>query len=252
MDFRASYGEKITGDSWLMRDLFPTSNVTHGVRLGLATNPKKLKVDGITKLLSRAIWEQNLRQPLAEGKRRHEWKSAHGFRKAFKTRAEQVMRPINVEVLMGHDIGISGSYWRPTEQEILEDYLRAAEKLLTIQQYNNNSSELQAQVTELTQKSEEQTYIIEGKSAIKDKELKEMEQRIALLEANISELSKLATVDQGNFLTFEEEDDKGNKTGRLELYHYNEKNKRVEPVMAKDLKKLGIKPGEPLQVGDII
>jgi hypothetical protein len=30
MDFRASDGEKITGDSWIMRDLWKTTNVKHG------------------------------------------------------------------------------------------------------------------------------------------------------------------------------------------------------------------------------
>jgi integrase len=100
MDFRASYGEKITGESWVMRDLWQTSNVKYDNKRGLATNPKRLEMDGIEKILNRALWEQNLRQPLAEGVRRHEWKSAHGFRKYFKTRAEQVMKPLNVELLM--------------------------------------------------------------------------------------------------------------------------------------------------------
>jgi hypothetical protein len=43
MDFRASYGEKITGDSWVMRDIWQTTNVEYGTRSGLATYPKKLK-----------------------------------------------------------------------------------------------------------------------------------------------------------------------------------------------------------------
>jgi hypothetical protein len=35
------------------------------------------------------------------------------------------MKPINVEITMGHDIGISTSYYKPTEREVLDDYLRA-------------------------------------------------------------------------------------------------------------------------------
>jgi hypothetical protein len=38
---------------------------------------------------------------------------------------EQVMRPANVEVLMGHSMGVSDSYYRPTEKQLLEDYLKA-------------------------------------------------------------------------------------------------------------------------------
>ncbi|MCP8304883.1 MAG: hypothetical protein H3Z50_05390 [archaeon] len=44
------------------------------------------------------------------------------------------MKPANIELLMGHSIGISDSYNRPTEKELLEDYLKAV-SLLTINQH---------------------------------------------------------------------------------------------------------------------
>ncbi len=40
------------------------------------------------------------------------------------------MRPINVEKLIGHRIDISDSYYCPTEDEVLDDYLRVAMSLL--------------------------------------------------------------------------------------------------------------------------
>ena len=43
IDFRVSHGENITGDSWVMRDIWQTSNMKYGAKFGLATNPKKLK-----------------------------------------------------------------------------------------------------------------------------------------------------------------------------------------------------------------
>ena len=73
MDFRTSYGEIITGESWLMRDIWQTTNVDYGAKWGLATNPKKLKSSGIKRLLERALWEQGIRQPLKDGEKRHEW-----------------------------------------------------------------------------------------------------------------------------------------------------------------------------------
>jgi len=42
------------------------------------------------------------------------------------------MKSLNVEIPMGHDIGLANSYYRPSEQELLDDYTRAVE-LLTIQ-----------------------------------------------------------------------------------------------------------------------
>ena len=41
------------------------------------------------------------------------------------------MRPANIEMLMGHNIGLSKSCYKPTEKELLEDYLNAI-NLLTI------------------------------------------------------------------------------------------------------------------------
>ena len=43
MDFRASYGEQITGDSWLMRNTWKKVNVTQGSRAGLAKKPRKFE-----------------------------------------------------------------------------------------------------------------------------------------------------------------------------------------------------------------
>jgi hypothetical protein len=100
------------------------------------------------------LWEQGIRQPLPFGTKRHEWKAAHGLRKYYKSRAEQLMKPINVELTMGHNLGISKSYWKPTEREVLQDYLKAV-PLLTI---NADKLILRKQVEELTEKSKDNEY----------------------------------------------------------------------------------------------
>ena len=75
MDFRQSYGEKIINESWLMRDIWQTTNVDYKSKFGFATCPKKQKSSGIKRLIERALWEQGLRQPLEKGSRRHEWRA---------------------------------------------------------------------------------------------------------------------------------------------------------------------------------
>ena len=42
------------------------------------------------------------------------------------------MKSINVELLMGHDIGVSGHYYRPAESDILEDFMSHVADALTI------------------------------------------------------------------------------------------------------------------------
>ncbi len=192
IDFRDSHGERTDVDSWLTRDLWETSNVNYGGKWGLAKYPKQLQVNGIKKLLNRALWEQGLRQPLPAGSRRHSWKSAHGFRKFFKTHAESAgMMPLNVELLLSHGAGISDSYWRPIKDRVLDDYLKVVNSL-TIN-YDNNKAILQKQVAELKEKSKEESYIIIGKLAEKEKETEGMKAQIDNATKRIGELATIVT-----------------------------------------------------------
>ena len=106
MNYRKS-GEIINDSSWVMRNLWDT-RVAQG--RGLATLPKKLSSLGVKRLMERAIWAQGLRKKLEPGKKRHPYQANHSLRKWFKTRSEIAgMKPINIEKLMNHSVGISDS-----------------------------------------------------------------------------------------------------------------------------------------------
>lgn len=123
MKYRETSGESIKGDSYVMRNLWDT-RVAQG--RGLVTVPKKLTSLGVKRLMERAIWAQGLRKKLEPGKKRHPFQTNHSLRKWFKTRCEIAgMKPINIEILMNHSVGISDSYYRVTEHELLEDYLNS-------------------------------------------------------------------------------------------------------------------------------
>jgi len=190
--FREEYGEKINEESWLMRDIWQTTNVNYGAKWGLATCPKKLNSYAIKRILERGLWSQGLRKTLENGEKRHEYKAAHGFRKFYKTRTEQVMRPLNVEITLGHDIGLSGSYYKPTEKEVLEDYLKAVD-LLTI---TNTQKVLEKQITELKENSKDNEYIIKAKLQEKDEQIQELKKNDKVKEDALASLS-----DQLLFLT---------------------------------------------------
>jgi integrase len=173
VNFRKFYGEEINGESWVMRDIWQVTNLEYSERRkGIAKFPKKLQSVAIKRIIERALWAQKIRHKLNNGERRHEWKTVHGFRKFFKTRAEQVMKPANVEILMGHSIGISDSYYRPSEREVLEDYLKAVD-LLTI---NDNQRILEKQVTDLKEKSKDNEILIKAKIQEREKEIKTMKE----------------------------------------------------------------------------
>jgi hypothetical protein len=170
-----------------MRDLWDT-RVAQGK--GLVTRPKKLSSLGVKRLMERAIWAQGLRKKLEPGKKRHPCQANHSLRKWFKTRCEiGGMKPINIEKLMNHSVGISDSYYRATENEILEDYLKAID-FLTI---NDDKLTLQKQVTELTEKNEQENYIIKGKLSEKEKEIQLFSQRDSVNTDAIASLSDQLT-----------------------------------------------------------
>ena len=154
MDFRSEQGEKIAGTSWVMRDLWNTEDHAHG----MITVPKKLQALGVKRLIERALKAQGIRKGLPVGQRRHEFQADHGFRKYFKTHAEQVMKPINVEVLMGHSTGISDSYYRPNERELLEDYLKAIPEL-TILPENQQHLQIRKQEDRISELEKDHTII---------------------------------------------------------------------------------------------
>ncbi|MDW0219737.1 MAG: hypothetical protein QOG24_02350 [Nitrososphaeraceae archaeon] len=142
MEFREKQGEKITKESYLMRDLWNTgkifinsreSNLTKGT-MGNISIPKKASGNAIRQIFTRAWKIQDIRRP-DNDIRRHEFKSTHCFRKYFETHAMDKMKLLNVKILMGHDTGLQKSYYKPSEKDILEDYLKVID-LLTINEVN--------------------------------------------------------------------------------------------------------------------
>jgi integrase len=144
MEYRKDSGEKVDENSWVMRQLWNTKEGHY--HHGRILESTKLKSSGIKRLLEDALWTQGLRKKSGLKRNRYEFQTNHGLRKWFKTRCEQSgMKSINIETLMGHSIGISDSYYRITEKELMVDYLKAV-SLLAI----NEDNVLQRQATELS------------------------------------------------------------------------------------------------------
>ena len=132
--------------------------------------------------MERAIWAQGLRKKLEPGKKRHPYQANHSLRKWFKTRCEIAgMKPINVEKLMNHSVGISDSYYRATENELLEDYLKAVDLL----EINGDQTVLQKQVKELKERNEDSEYLVKAKLQEKDDRLKNMQDRFDILQSQV-------------------------------------------------------------------
>jgi integrase len=190
MKYREKAGEKITGNSWVMRDLWDTQVK---ISRGLVSIPKQLTAIGVKRLIERAIWAQGLRSELPAGKKRHPFATNHSLRKYFKTRCELAgMKPINIENLMGHSTGASDPYYRPTENDLLQDYLGSIDAL-TI----NDEESLQTKVQDIAKRSKDNEYLIGTRLSEKENEIQSLRQRDFMNTDAIASLSdKLAQVMQ--------------------------------------------------------
>jgi integrase len=205
MVYRESYGEKITGESWLMRNLWKTTNMRYGSKTGLAQNPMPLKSSGIKSLVCKALFQQNVRPILEKGNKRHEFKGLHGFRKYFKTNCEPYMKPANVELLLGHDLGISKSYYKPLEKDVLTDYLKATDVLTFYSETLHLSKKLQS----LEEINQNNNYIIKGKLQEKEEDIKKLQLKDKMKDEVLANIS-----DRLIKLTMELEAIKTGKTNR--------------------------------------
>lgn len=91
---------------------------------------------------------------------------------------------------MSHSTGVSDSYYRPTEKDLFDDYLKAID-LLTI---NGDTVTLQKQITELEEKSKDNEYIIKGKLQEKDRQIETLIKKQEQFEKVIQSL-----IDSGQF-----------------------------------------------------
>jgi predicted RNase H-like nuclease (RuvC/YqgF family) len=139
----------------------------------------------------------------------------------MKTRAEQVMNRLNVEYLLGHPVGLNANYYKPTEQELLEDYLKAV-PALTINEDIPNIKKQQEILEQREQKQEEEIQRLKQEHSEQLKKIieyftGELQTVNKTFEAKVTEFAKI----QERINKMEEEMDKG-------LREREEKQKRQQ------------------------
>jgi hypothetical protein len=142
----------------------------------------------INKLLDRA----GVRAPTADYKQRTELMQTHGFRKFFKTTCiNSGMNPLYSEYLMGHRSGLTKSYFKPTDQELLEGNEKALGYVAAINDLTiNEEHRLTKKVNELQLKNDQ---IMELERQHK-KDLETVQNQMAQMMAMIRQEPRLAKI----------------------------------------------------------
>ena len=136
LEFRKRRQEHITSDSYLIVKKFSSGG----------------KSEPYTGYSLRSILQFNidntgLREKSHNRSKRKEVPLSHGFRKFFtKQLVDSKVDAAKMELLHGHDIGLTGKYYRPTEQDMLNEYLKAI-PLLTISNEERLKFKLEERIT---------------------------------------------------------------------------------------------------------
>ncbi|HEY1248212.1 MAG TPA: site-specific integrase, partial [Nitrososphaera sp.] len=112
LEWRQRLGERLKPNSPLFRIAFDTITEVNV--------PKPFTTKGISNIVYKLLDRTGVRPPSETGQRT-ELMQCHGLRKFFKTTCINAgMNPLYSEYLMGHRSGLTKSYFKPTDQELLE------------------------------------------------------------------------------------------------------------------------------------
>jgi hypothetical protein len=140
-------------------------------------------------MLSRVWHHQGAWNHINGKEKRHEFKLAHGFRKFFETRTRQSMKHNNIKIMMGHSssMGLSKNYYKPTEKEVLDDYLRTVDVLT----FSVNSETLNKKIKDLEEQNKNTDYIIKGNLQEKDEKVQSLTNEFLSVKDMLNRLIKI-------------------------------------------------------------
>ena len=200
LSYRERYGEKLTPKSPVFRDQFDRNDPAS------VQNVQPLKLRTVERLISRAVEKSGIRtvqrmtEPHGEkGRIRKNIRLTAGFRKFFDTQLIYAdVKPAIKEMFMGHSIGLDDHYFKPGENDVLEEYLKAVD-MLTI----NEEHRLKRKIDDLTIKSRDSEYIITAKLQEKDEQVKTVTEQLNTMQSQMQALIlTLGNMDEMNKNTF--------------------------------------------------
>jgi len=184
LDRRKRLGEQLMPNSPLFRLEYDT--VTQ------VNRPKAVSQWVVSFTINQLLDKTGVRARSAEINQKTELMQTHGLRKFFKTTCINAgMNPLYSEYLMGHRSGLTKSYFKPTDQELLEGNDKALGYVAAINDLTiNEECRLHKKIDELTKKKNE----IEIMEVRHNEEIQAMRDQMSQILTLIQHNPKLAQV----------------------------------------------------------
>jgi integrase len=133
--YREKNGETIKPTSPLFRNDFDMNSMER-----IRKNSKRMASQTLKTILYARLRKVGLIEKSDKEIRDHQFRHSvplsHGFRKFWMNQAVNAkLNPEIREMLLGHKIGLSSAYYRPSEEEMLEEFMKAVDNL-TINEEN--------------------------------------------------------------------------------------------------------------------
>jgi hypothetical protein len=163
LNLRERCGEKLRPESPLIRNEF-----NHLDSFSMSY-PKHLRPKSYDSAIQNVLKQAGIIiiEPRLEGKKQHRKPVPRttGFRKMVNTTMKRCkVDSLIKEMLLGHHTGLEENYYRPEEQDLLNEYLKCVD-MLTV----NNEFRLQRKVEELTIKADKVDELSADFAALKQK-----------------------------------------------------------------------------------
>ena len=183
LEWRQRLGEQFKPNSPLFRAEFDTVTAVNA--------PKPVSIWIVATMVHTLLDSTGIRAP-SEAKKRTELMQTHGFRKFFKTTCINAgMNPLYSEYVMGHRSGLTKSYFKPTDMELLEGNDKTQGYIAAINDLTiNEACRLHKKIDELTKKKNE-IEIMESKH---NEEIQAMRDQMNQIISMIQHNPKLAHV----------------------------------------------------------
>jgi hypothetical protein len=132
LEYRKNNGEVLNEDSYLIRDQFDITDLEQ-----IRNKSKGIARHTVLSIVENALLKAGVKTIDHTSKyNRKKVMKCHGFRKfAFTAMSNAKINPEIREMLVGHKMNLASCYYRPTEEEMLAEYMKAV-NLLTINEEN--------------------------------------------------------------------------------------------------------------------
>jgi integrase len=183
LNWRQRLGKKLKPNSPLFRIVFDIATEINV--------PKQFTTRGISNIIYKLLDSTGIRPPTGT-RQRTELMQTHGLRKFFKTTCINAgMNPLYSEYLMGHRSGLTKSYFKPSDMELLEGNDKAFGYISAINDLTiNEEHRLTKKVNELQLKNDQ---ILEMEKQHR-KELESVQNQMSQIFAMIRQNPKLAKI----------------------------------------------------------